>query len=87
MRRRWPALRTLPSRMVPTCSSRPISATPLPVSLYCITEVRAITERSCNRDSFEISSSVIPSEKYSSSGSALMLANGSTATRYLSKGA
>jgi hypothetical protein len=45
-------------------------------------EVRAITVRSCSRDSFEISSSVMPSEKYSSSGSALMLANGSTAMRF-----
>jgi hypothetical protein len=55
--------------------------------LYCITEVRAMTLSSRNRDSFEISSSVMPSEKYSSAGSALMLANGSTAMRYLSKGA
>ena len=60
---------------------------PFPVPLYCMIEVRAITERSCSRDSLEISSSVIPSEKYSSSGSALMFVNGSTAIRYRSKGA
>ena len=59
----------------------------LPVSLYCMIEVRAITVRSCSRDSFEISSSVMPSEKYSFSASALMLTNGSTAMRYLSSGA
>ena len=35
-------------------------------------EVRAITERSCSRDNFEISSSVMPSAKYSFSASALM---------------
>ena len=87
MRSRSPALRTLPSRIVPACSSRPISAMLLPVSLYCMIEVRAITVRSCSRDSLEISSSVMPSEKYSFSASALMLTNGSTAMRYLSKGA
>ena len=32
-------------------------------------EVRAITVRSCSRDNFEISSSVMPSEKYSFSAS------------------
>jgi hypothetical protein len=62
--RNWsPALRTLPSRIVPARSSRPISAMPLPVPLYCITDVRAITVRSCSRDNFEISSSVMPSSR------------------------
>jgi hypothetical protein len=58
---------------------------PFAVPLYCMTEVRAITVRSCSRDSFEISSSVIPSEKYSFSASALRFVNGSTAMRYLSR--
>jgi hypothetical protein len=50
-------------------------------------EVRAMTVRSRSRDSLEISSSVMPSEKYSFSASALIFVNGSTAMRFLSKGA
>jgi hypothetical protein len=44
-----------------------------------MTEVREITLRSLTRDNIARIVSVMPSEKYSFSGSALKLANGSTA--------
>ena len=42
-------------------------------------ELRAITKQSRKRDSSVMMSSVMPSAKYSCSGSPLMLVNGSTA--------
>src|SRR5207245_8505230 len=52
--------------------------------LYLIMDVRAITPRLLILESVAISSSVMPSEKYSSLGLGLMFANGRTAIRFLS---
>src|SRR6266849_2518959 len=49
-----------------------------------MTDVRAMTFRPPIRDIVAISSSVIPSTKYSSAESGLMFENGSTAIRLLS---
>ncbi len=73
------SLSTLPSRIVPTLSSLPMSLTGLAVPLYLITEVRAMTLRPAILETVDMSSSVMPSEKYSSLGSALILASGRTA--------
>ena len=75
-----PAFLTLPSRTVPAESSRPISPTGITVSLYLITEVREMTLSSLILETVEISSSVIPSTKYLSLGSALRFASGRIAT-------
>ena len=81
-----PDLRTLPSRMVPTPSSPQISEIGFLVALYRAIDVLAITPSPAILESLEISSSVIPSAKYSSAGSALMFAKGNTAIRALSGG-
>ena len=54
----------------------------LVVFLYCIEEVREITFSALILESWEMISSVIPSLKYSFSGSVLMFSNGSTATDF-----
>src|SRR6267143_839346 len=80
----FPALRTLPSSSVLMSSSRPISATDFVAPLYFIAEVRAMTLRPPTFESVVMSSSVIPSAKYSSPGSRLILARGRTTKRCLS---
>ncbi len=80
IRARGPARRTLPSRMAPTPSSSAIAAIFLEVFLYCIEEVREITLSALIFESCAMMSSVMPSLKYSFSGSVLMFSNGSTAT-------
>ena len=80
----WP-FRTLPSKTVPTSSSRAISAMRTFSFLNLITEVLAITRRSCIRDTVVISSSVSPSAKYSSCGSGLRFMRGRMAIRLLSR--
>ena len=52
----------------------------LVVFLYCIEEVREMTLSALTLESWAMMSSVIPSLKYSFSGSVLMFSNGSTAT-------
>ena len=84
MRTFIPAFLTLPSSIVPTLSSGRISCMLLPPPLYFMTEVREITVSSGILEIAEMSSSVIPSAKYSSFGSGLMLANGRTAILLLS---
>ena len=54
----------------------------LVVFLYCIEEVREITLSALILESWAMMSSVIPSLKYSFSGSVLMFSNGSTATAF-----
>ena len=78
---RFPAFLKLPSRIEPTPSSLPISPTFFEVPLYPITEVLEITLRPLIPETVEITSSVIPSAKYSSLGSGLKLAKGRTAMR------
>src|SRR5205809_251982 len=75
-----PAFLTLPSRIVPTLSSRPISPTLLLASLYFITDVLAITFRPRIDERVLMISSVRPSAKYSSCWSELMIASGRAAT-------
>src|SRR5207247_11074904 len=65
--------------MVFTFRSCPISATPSDFPLREKVEVRAATLRVGIRESALMMSSVIPSEKYSLSGLALIFANGRTA--------
>jgi hypothetical protein len=52
----------------------------LVVFLYCIDEVREMTLSALTLESWAMMSSVMPSLKYSFSGSVLMFSNGSTAT-------
>src|SRR5271165_4692186 len=54
--------------------------------LYMNEELRAITKNQRSLDSAVMTSSLIPSEKYSCSGSPLMLVKGSTAMAGLSDG-
>ena len=54
----------------------------LVVFLYCIEDVREITLSALIFESWAMMSSVIPSLKYSFSGSVLMFSNGSTATDF-----
>ena len=78
--RTWlPAFATLPSRTAPTPSTLPIARMSSLLPLKANEEVRAAT---CNPDTFDsavIRSSVMPSLKYSFSGSELMFTNGNTA--------
>ena len=83
MRTRFPALRTLPSSTAPTFSVRPISRTSSCFPLKTKDDVRAVTIRSSNLTRALRISSVIPSVKYSFSGSELMLTKGSTAMDFL----
>src|SRR5438552_750329 len=75
-----PAFLTLPSRIVPTLSSRPISPTLLFTCLYFMTDVLAITLSPGIEESVLMISSVRPSAKYSSCWSELRIVNGSAAT-------
>src|SRR5438309_1557859 len=79
-RTRSRARRTLPSSRVATPSFAAIARSPSWRCLNGITEVREITSRARIFDSCAMTSSVIPSAKYSFSGSALRFRNGSTAT-------
>src|SRR5262245_47697185 len=79
MRRRLPDFRTLPSSTVFTFSALPISLMLVFLPLNEKVDVRAATFKSSIFDSAFSSSSANPSQKYSFSGSALMLTNGSTA--------
>ena len=79
MRSRLPARRTVPSRIADTLSRAPSSRTSSRRPLSANTDVRDATWRPSTLLSAVISSSVIPSLKYSFSGSALALTNGSTA--------
>ena len=79
MRTCSPDLRTLPSSTVPTLSARPDR---LQVDCLALERERRGARRDLSvlmRARARISSSAIPSEKYSCSGSLLMLTNGSTA--------
>jgi len=78
-----PAFLTVPSRMVSTSSSRAIWLTLSLVPLYLTTEGLAITPRFAMLDRVVISSSVIPSAKYSSLLSGLRFSRGRTARRCL----
>src|SRR5689334_21217316 len=82
MRRRLPILRTPPSRTVETFSLRPISPMSSFFPLNANDEVRDATRSDWIRESALMISSAMPSAKYSFSGSALMLANGRTATDF-----
>ncbi len=79
MRTRLPDRRTEPSRIVRTLSCSPICRSGTFCPLYENDDVRPATlsSRTCAR-AVRISS-VMPSAKYSFSGSALRLSNGSTA--------
>ncbi len=87
MRTRSPALRTLPSSTVDTSSRAPIVARSSRPPRNWNDDVRATTRRPRIRASTLISSSARPSEKYSSPGSALRFANGSTAIEARRSGA
>src|SRR6266849_2271199 len=80
MRRSFPSRRTLPSSTVATASSSPIFRTLSFFPLKANAEVRETTRTPSTLASALITSSVMPSEKYSSSFSRLMLTKGSTAT-------
>ena len=80
IRTRSPTRRTLPSRSVATSSLAPISFKLCSRCLNAITDVREITLRARIFERWAMTSSVIPSAKYSFSGSALRLRNGRTAT-------
>ena len=75
----FPAFLTLPSSRLPTFSSLPTSEAPFWDPLYFITDVLAMTVNCLTPESDVISSSVIPSAKYPSSGSELRLVKGRTA--------
>ena len=79
MRTRSPPRRTLPSTTRSTPSRAPISASSTARPLNAKDDVRAATRRPGRPVSVWMSSSVMPSLKYSSSGSPLVFANGSTA--------
>ena len=79
MRRRSPALRTVPSSTTETPSSAPTARTSSGLPLRANTEVRDETRRPEILASASISSSVIPSLRYSLSVSGLAFTNGSTA--------
>ncbi len=76
-------LNLLPSatRTVSTLGSLPVSMTGLGIPLYHMMEVRAMTLKPAILDRVEMSSSVMPSEKYSSLGSGLIFVKGRTARR------
>ena len=79
MRTVSPSRRTLPSRMALTFSFRAM----VPTSIFCPLkekdDVRAVTRSASTCESALISSSVMPSAKYSCCKSPLRLVNGSTA--------
>jgi hypothetical protein len=79
-RSRCPARRTLPSTTVATFSRCPISRTSAFLPLNAKAEVRAATRSPDTLPSAVMSSSVIPSAKYSFSRSGLRLVKGRTAT-------
>src|SRR5260370_21633229 len=79
MRSRLPDFLTLPSSTLLTCRARPISSTLAFLALNENDEVRAATFKFSIFASALSSSWVRASQKYSFSGSVLMLANGSTA--------
>ena len=83
IRRRFPALRTLPSSTVLTPSFWPISSTTIVFPFNAKTVVRAGTFSPCTFARALISSSVILSLKYSLSGSELMLTKGRMAIEAL----
>ena len=68
--------------MAPTPSSCAIAVIFLVVFLYCMEDVREITLSALILESWAMMSSVIPSLKYSFSGSVLMFSNGRTATDF-----
>src|SRR5205807_1307011 len=80
MRTRSPARRTLPSSSVAASSRAAISLRLCSRCLNAITDVREITLRARIFDRCAMTSSVIPSAKYSFSRSALRFRNGKTAT-------
>src|SRR6267142_2711488 len=80
MRTSLPWRRTLPSSTVATASSSAIFRTLTFLPLKAKAEVRDTTRTPSTFASALITSSVIPSEKYSASFSGLMFTNGSTAT-------
>src|SRR6478672_7316314 len=84
MRRRFPALRTLPSRTVCTLRRLPISPIASLLPLKAKADVRDATSSARIFVSALMISSVIPSVKNSFSASGLMFVNGSTATDLLS---
>jgi hypothetical protein len=79
MRTRFPTLRTLPSSTEVTPSFSPICRTSTSLPLKAKEEVREATWMPGTLARALMISSVIPSLKYSFSGSALMLARGRTA--------
>ncbi len=79
IRTRVPERMTDPSTMPSTLSSLAISGSVFFVPLYCIAEVRETTRRVSILDRFVISVSVMPSAKYSCSGSRERFSSGSTA--------
>jgi hypothetical protein len=80
IRIRLPIFRTLPVSTEPTPSFSPTWAISTSLPLNAKQEVREATWSPGTLESAPMISSVIPSLKYSFSGSALMLASGSTAT-------
>ena len=74
-----PARTTDPSMIASTRSSRAIVGTGFRAVLYCMTDVREITRSPPIFARSAISCSVIPSAKYSCSGSPDRFSNGSTA--------
>ena len=84
MIRTWlPTRRTEPSTTASTFNSRAIWGSGLRVPLYCMTEVREITRSALILDRLVISASVIPSAKYSCSGSPDRFSNGRTASELM----
>jgi len=79
MRSRFPALRTLPSSTVDTLSRTATSAIGIDFPLKANDELRDDTCKPGTCTSALMISSVIPSLKYSLSGSAAMVTKGSTA--------
>ena len=79
MRTRSPTRSTDPSITASTCSALAISGRGFLTRLYCMTEVREITRSALILERSAISASVIPSAKYSWSGSREKFSSGRTA--------
>ena len=79
IRTRLPERKTAPSITASTFSSRAITGSALCAPLYCMAEVREITRRALILPKSVMSASVIPSAKYSCSGSFDRFSSGSTA--------
>ena len=79
IRSRSPALRTVPSSTSLAPSSAPMARTSCGLPFSANTDVRDATRNPSTFASASISSSVMPSLRYSFSGSGLALTNGSTA--------